>query len=91
MTLRPFEIANQLPSKAVNVVPMFGVHIWPDGDYYSGWWLNARRHGMGTLSKATGEIYVGMWKKGFMDGEGHFVWHNGDEYIGGYKRGFREV
>jgi hypothetical protein len=89
-SLRPFETANQLPSPLENSKPLFGAHVWPDGDYYIGWWLNQKRHGKGTLSKATGETYSGQWKDGFMDGKGLYRWEDGAEYIGSYKRGFRE-
>ncbi|CEP03464.1 unnamed protein product (mitochondrion) [Plasmodiophora brassicae] len=87
--LREFDVANRLPTPADSAEPVNGVHVWPDGDYYSGWWRLGERDGKGTLSTEAGESYEGYWKDGLFDGQGRFVWVSGDEYKGGFKEGLR--
>lgn len=36
--------------------------IYPNKDIYSGYWLNGKKHGLGTyVFNATGMKYIGKW------------------------------
>ena len=40
---------------------------------YSGYWLNGKPHGSGTLYLDNGDMYIGDWKDGLLHGQGTFV------------------
>jgi hypothetical protein len=37
----------------------YGIHIWPNGAYYEGYWTNNKAEGIGTYCNAEGDILEG--------------------------------
>eukprot|EP00474_Spongospora_subterranea_P010890 CRZ11348.1 hypothetical protein [Spongospora subterranea] len=87
--LSDFNAVNRLPTAQESVDPVYGIYIWPDGDYYQGWWKLGQRHGRGVLTCRSGDTYTGEWKEGMYDGLGKYRWASGREYHGYYKEGMR--
>lgn len=40
----------------------YGRNIYPNGDYFIGYWRNYKRNGHGRFMRANGEIQEGTWK-----------------------------
>jgi S1-C subfamily serine protease len=53
-----------------------------NGSEYSGYWLNNKPHGQGTLTYANGEKYDGELRDGIPHGQGTYTYPNGRKYIG---------
>ncbi len=64
-----------------------GTLTWPDGNEYSGDWLQGKRHGKGRLVWKNGAEYTGDWKDDKRTGKGTFIWVDRDEkrYVGEVK------
>ncbi len=56
---------------------------------YDGAWLRGKRHGIGSLSFASGESYEGLFKEGVYEGQGTMYYANGDIYTGEWERGVK--
>ncbi|TKY49713.1 Phosphatidylinositol 4-phosphate 5-kinase 6 [Spatholobus suberectus] len=61
--------------------------ILPNGDFYTGQWLNRFPHGQGKYLWTDGCMYVGEWSKGSTMGKGRFSWPSGATYEGEFKSG----
>ncbi|XP_051138890.1 phosphatidylinositol 4-phosphate 5-kinase 6 isoform X2 [Andrographis paniculata] len=62
----------------------------PNGDYYSGFWVDNFPHGQGKYWWTDGCMYVGEWCKGKTNGWGIFSWPSGAMYEGNFKSGFMD-
>jgi len=62
----------------------------PNGDYYSGYWLDNFPHGQGKYWWTDGCMYVGDWFRGKTMGKGTFSWPSGAMYEGNFKSGFMD-
>ncbi|KAK4725572.1 hypothetical protein R3W88_028351 [Solanum pinnatisectum] len=62
----------------------------PNGDYYSGYWLDNFPHGQGKYWWTDGCMYVGDWFRGKTMGKGIFSWPSGAMYEGNFKTGFMD-
>lgn len=51
-----------------------------------GWWLRAKRHGMGTYA-LLGTKYIGEWLSDQMNGQGKLFYMNGSVYSGAFADG----
>jgi hypothetical protein len=69
-------------SKTCKDSVLYGTYIWPNGDKYSGQFINGQRTGIGTLLWANGDEYSGEFINGKRTGIGTLIWANGDEYSG---------
>eukprot|EP01125_Pyxidicula_operculata_P012924 TRINITY_DN4255_c0_g1_i1.p1 TRINITY_DN4255_c0_g1~~TRINITY_DN4255_c0_g1_i1.p1 ORF type:complete len:608 (+),score=152.52 TRINITY_DN4255_c0_g1_i1:719-2542(+) len=63
----------------------YGVHSWPDGSTYEGYWRNGQFHGKGVYTWTDGDQYIGLWVAGVKSGQGSFICSNGDLYQGDFK------
>ncbi|RDY03526.1 Phosphatidylinositol 4-phosphate 5-kinase 6, partial [Mucuna pruriens] len=61
--------------------------ILPNGDFYTGQWLERFPHGQGKYLWTDGCMYVGEWNKGSTMGKGRFSWPSGATYEGEFKSG----
>ncbi|XP_029125268.1 phosphatidylinositol 4-phosphate 5-kinase 6 isoform X2 [Cajanus cajan] len=61
--------------------------ILPNGDFYTGQWLQRFPHGQGKYLWTDGCMYVGEWSKGTTTGKGRFSWPSGATYEGEFKCG----
>ena len=65
--------------------------ILPNGDFYTGQWLdNNGPHGQGKYLWTDGCMYVGEWQKGGIMGKGRFSWPSGATYEGDFKSGYMD-
>ncbi|MCI5222155.1 MAG: hypothetical protein D3924_05665 [Candidatus Electrothrix sp. AR4] len=66
-----------------------GTFTWPDGNEYSGDWLQGKRHGKGRFIWKNGTEYIGDWKEDKSTGQGTYTWVDRDEkeYSGEVKDG----
>jgi hypothetical protein len=62
-----------------------GVYVWPDGQRYSGEWVNDLQQGRGEWSSRAGDRYVGAHAAGRRDGMGTMTYGNGMRYDGSWK------
>jgi hypothetical protein len=61
-----------------------GTYIWPNGNKYTGDWVDGRFYGKGTLSRKDGSSYTGDFENGKYHGTGTYTWPNGNKYTGGW-------
>jgi hypothetical protein len=66
---------------------LYGTYIWPNGDKYSGQFINGQRTGLGTLIWSNGEIYSGEFVDGERNGFGRYEWNSGTIFEGKWKLG----
>ncbi|XP_027355838.1 phosphatidylinositol 4-phosphate 5-kinase 6-like [Abrus precatorius] len=64
--------------------------ILPNGDFYTGQWLDNCPYGNGKYLWTDGCMYVGEWQKGGIMGKGKFTWPNGASYEGDFKSGYMD-
>ena len=64
--------------------------IFPNGDFYTGQWVDNIPHGQGKYLWTDGCMYVGQWRKGKNMGKGRFSWPSGATYEGEFKNGFMD-
>lgn len=64
-----------------------GLRAYDNGDAYSGYWKNDKRHGLGIYTWHNGMTYVGDWQAGIRYGTGIETFANGDVYQGDYQAG----
>ncbi len=64
-----------------------GTFLWPDGNSYSGSFVDGLMHGKGTFSWTNGNLYNGEYRTGKRDGYGTFTWQNGNRYTGTFSHG----
>ncbi|KAK7314171.1 hypothetical protein VNO77_39383 [Canavalia gladiata] len=64
--------------------------ILPNGDIYTGKWLQNCPHGHGKYLWTDGCMYVGEWQKGCIMGKGRFSWPSGATYEGDFKSGYMD-
>ncbi|MGB5685814.1 MAG: hypothetical protein WBM35_08385 [Candidatus Electrothrix sp.] len=64
-----------------------GILTWPDGNEYSGDWIEGKRHGSGKFVWKNGTQYIGDWRDDKSTGKGTYTWIDRDEkkYIGDMK------
>jgi len=62
--------------------------ILPNGDFYTGQWLDSFPHGQGKYLWTDGCMYVGEWITGSTMGKGRFSWPSGATYEGEFKSGY---
>ncbi|XP_016479547.1 phosphatidylinositol 4-phosphate 5-kinase 5-like [Nicotiana tabacum] len=62
----------------------------PNGDYYSGYWVDNFPHGHGKYWWTDGCMYVGDWFRGKKMGKGTFSWPSGAMYEGNFKSGYMD-
>ncbi|CAJ1958927.1 unnamed protein product [Sphenostylis stenocarpa] len=61
--------------------------ILPNGDFYTGLWLDGFPHGQGKYMWTDGCVYVGEWVRGSTLGKGRFSWPSGATFEGDFKSG----
>ncbi|KAG8656640.1 hypothetical protein MANES_04G159100v8 [Manihot esculenta] len=64
--------------------------VFPNGDFYTGQWLEGLPHGQGKYLWVDGCMYVGEWYKGRKMGKGKFSWPCGATYEGDFKSGYMD-
>lgn len=64
--------------------------VFPNGDFYTGQWLEGLPHGQGKYLWVDGCMYVGEWYKGKTMGKGKFSWPCGATYEGDFKGGYMD-
>ncbi|XP_057457226.1 phosphatidylinositol 4-phosphate 5-kinase 6-like [Lotus japonicus] len=64
--------------------------LLPNGDFYTGQWLDKNPHGQGKYLWTDGCMYVGEWSRGSTTGKGRFSWPSGATYEGEFKCGFMD-
>jgi hypothetical protein len=64
-----------------------GTFQWPDGNRYSGSFVDGLMHGKGTFTWKNGNVYSGEYRAGKRDGYGVFTWQNGNRYTGTFSNG----
>ncbi|XP_061344504.1 phosphatidylinositol 4-phosphate 5-kinase 6-like [Gastrolobium bilobum] len=64
--------------------------ILPNGDFYTGQWLEKSPHGQGKYLWTDGCMYVGEWNRGSTMGKGRFSWPSGATYEGEFKNGYMD-
>ena len=64
--------------------------VSPDGSVYQGDWLDGKRSGYGSWSRADGTRYVGYWEDDKPSGEGIILFADGTTYSGSWKEGKRD-
>ncbi|CAN4109311.1 unnamed protein product [Withania somnifera] len=62
----------------------------PNGDHYTGYWVDNVPNGQGKYWWTDGCMYVGDWNKGKMKGKGIFSWPSGAIYEGNFKNGYMD-
>lgn len=62
----------------------------PNGDFYTGQWMDNMPHGHGKYLWTDGCMYVGEWYKGKTLGKGKFSWPSGATYEGDFKSGYMD-
>ncbi|XP_038680291.1 phosphatidylinositol 4-phosphate 5-kinase 6-like [Tripterygium wilfordii] len=62
----------------------------PNGDFYTGQWLDSLPHGYGKYLWTDGCMYVGEWYRGKTIGKGKFSWPSGATYEGEFKSGYMD-
>ncbi|CAI0461937.1 unnamed protein product [Linum tenue] len=64
--------------------------LLPNGDFYTGQWLEGLPHGSGKYLWTDGCMYCGEWQKGKTTGKGRFTWPSGASYEGDFKVGYMD-
>ena len=59
-----------------------GTKKWPDGQQYTGSWVNGNMHGQGTYTWPDGARYTGSWVNDKKQGQGSFIWPDGTRLEG---------
>ncbi|WP_298883632.1 hypothetical protein [uncultured Polaribacter sp.] len=58
----------------------FGTYVWEDGDMYSGFWKNGKKHYFGMNFWKGGDFWFGLYKNGERKpGHGIYAWDDGDK------------
>ncbi|XVF25969.1 hypothetical protein REPUB_Repub13aG0259800 [Reevesia pubescens] len=68
----------------------FTEKILPNGDYYTGQWLDNFPNGQGKYLWTDGCMYLGEWQRGKTMGRGRFSWPSGAIYEGEFKSGYMD-
>jgi hypothetical protein len=74
------------PGSSMSSCPIsgHGSFEFPDGDKYTGEWLNSKPHGQGRFEFRNGNLYVGTFRNGLRHGKGVHTWARGNKYEGDY-------
>ena len=59
-----------------------GTFTWPDGDQYTGGFVDGLKTGKGTYTWANGNKYTGDWVNDQKTGKGTYTWASGNKYTG---------
>ena len=62
-----------------------GKNHWPNGDYYSGEWLNDHPHGQGEMLRHNKDKFRGAFAYGQYSGLGELTTKQGERYIGEFR------
>ena len=62
-----------------------GENSWPNGDTYTGDWLNDLPHGKGSMRRKNKDNYRGSFSYGQYSGLGELILHIGERYIGEFR------
>ncbi|MFN8254810.1 MAG: caspase family protein [Bacteroidales bacterium] len=68
----------------------FGTWLYPNGDKYTGNWVNKQMHGNGTYFYKNGDVYKGDFRNNKLEGFGTCTFKNGDRYTGEYANNLTE-
>gem|GEM_PF-5824725 len=60
---------------------------YPNGNRYTGGYLDGAKQGTGTFVWATGQTYSGDYKNDQMHGTGTYTWADGGKYTGSWRQG----
>ncbi|XP_043815285.1 phosphatidylinositol 4-phosphate 5-kinase 4 isoform X3 [Manihot esculenta] len=70
--------------------PYIAEKVLPNGDYYTGQWLDNFPCGQGKYIWTDGCMYIGEWDRGKKMGRGRFSWPSGAAYEGDFKTGYMD-
>lgn len=63
----------------------YGVNDWPNGDRYTGEWLNDSPHGKGVMRRQNKDEYQGVFAYGQYSGLGDLKTQSGERYLGAFR------
>ncbi|KAG7387292.1 phosphatidylinositol-4-phosphate 5-kinase-like protein 1 [Phytophthora pseudosyringae] len=67
-----------------------GTFTWPNGDVYSGHFVDEMQHGFGSFfSASTGDTYEGAWARNVREGHGKIIYASGKVFEGTFHQGRR--
>jgi len=66
---------------------VYGTARWPNGNTYTGPFVEGHRTGRGVFTWASGDRYEGDFLEGKLQGQGTLTKANGDKYVGGWENG----
>ena len=58
----------------MNLMDGQGKFWWPNGDLYTGQYINGKRNGLGDMAYGDGDQYLGAWRSGQYHGQGLYRW-----------------
>ena len=64
-----------------------GVYTWPDGNRYTGEYVNGKKEGWGVYTYSNGKEFEGTWKNGKQEGYGYLRIHPKCEFKKGLWKG----
>jgi hypothetical protein len=71
--------------------PRTGIYVWANAARYDGQFNECgKRHGCGSMVRASGEIYRGEWRDDKRDGHGTAAYANGNRYEGNWSNDMRD-
>jgi hypothetical protein len=98
-------LRNRISTELINISKNYSINIntdtdtdeetsidsytYPNGDVYTGEWLDDYPHGKGKFTYANGEVYEGEWLERQRHGKGKFSGVNGEFYRGEWFKGKR--
>ena len=65
--------------------PVYKREDYGPNSYYEGYFVNGKRHGVGSCFWKDGSKYFGEWSDGVRKGRGKYTFANGDYYEGSFK------
>ncbi|NQY75402.1 MAG: hypothetical protein HRT90_11710, partial [Candidatus Margulisbacteria bacterium] len=71
-----------------DIIDGYGRFVFPDGEYYTGYWRKKSPHGYGIKRGLFGEKYEGEWRNGKQHGRGKDRNRDGKVVIGFWEKGF---
>lgn len=68
-----------------------GILTYPNGDVYTGGWVDGLKHGEGSLTCNLGSSYVGSWANDQPQGLGEMTYSSGMTYNGNWENGMVRI